>query len=190
MKNLAVLWSRNKYFRPLVIISSLLILFGSTFIPLHTITKNAPFVLSGTFPVIAGWLLGFRLGLLFWFLHSLLLMALARAVGSGLDEFISSGIPSYTVTLILTCGMGRISDLTKTLKHELIERKQIELELRQYKETLEKQVEERTESLTKLNEHLKQEILQKEKANNEKLNLQTSLKRAEKMEAVGILAEA
>ena len=66
-------------------------------------------------------------------------------MGSGLDQFISRVIPSYTVTLLLTCGTGRISDLTKTLPHELKERQQIELELRQHKETLEKQVEGRTE---------------------------------------------
>jgi len=38
------------------------------------------------------------------------------------------------------------------------------------------------------NDRLKQEIVEREKANNEKMNLEISLKRAEKMEAVGILA--
>ena len=78
--------------------------------------------------------------------------------------------------------------MTKTLHYELKERKRIELELHQYKETLEKQVKERTEDLMRSNEQLKREMLQNEKANKENLNLQTSLKRAEKMEAVGILA--
>lgn len=188
MKNPNIYWSRTKYFRPFVIISFLLILFGSTFIPLHTITNNGAFLLSIIFPVIAGWLLGLRLGLLFWFLHSLVLMFLAQAVGSGLEQFISSGIFSYIITLLLTCGVGRISDLTKKLTTELQERQRIELELRQFKETLEKQVEERTASLARINEDLQKEILQKEKANDENLNLQNSLKRAEKMEAIGQLA--
>jgi two-component system cell cycle sensor histidine kinase/response regulator CckA len=109
-------------------------------------------------------------------------------VGSGIDELISSGIPSYTVTLLITCGMGKISDLTKTLQYELKEHKRIELELHQYKETLEKHVKDRTEDLMRSNEQLKREMLQNEKANEENLNLQTSLKRAEKMEAVGQLA--
>ncbi len=188
MENLTLLWSKNNYFRPLIIISCLLLLFGSTFIPIHTVTKNGAFILSSAFPIIAGWLLGLRLGLLFWFLHAVFLMILARAVGNGLNEFISNGIPSYTVTLLITCGMGKIRDLTTTLQYELTERKRIELELYQHKETLEKQIQERTEDLMRSNEQLKQEMLQNEEANKEKLNLQTSLKRAEKMEAVGILA--
>ncbi len=188
MENLAVLWSRHRYFRPFVIISCLLILFGSTFLPLHAITKNGAFIFSSAFPILAGWLLGLRLGLLFWFLHSVLLMTLARAVGSGMNELISSGIPSYTVTLLITCGMGKISDLTKTLKYEIKEHKRIELELHQYKDTLEKHVKERTKDLMSSNEQLKREMLKNEKTNKENLNLQTSLKRAEKMEAVGQLA--
>ena len=188
MENLAVLWSSSKYFRPLIIIPCLLILFGSTFIPLHAITKNGAFIISSAFPIIAGWLLGLRLGLLFWFLHAVLLMALAQLVGRGMHDFISSGIPSYTVTLLITCGTGRIRDLTETLQHEIEEHKRIELELHQYKETLEKHVKERTEDLTRSNEQLKQEMLQNKKTNKENLNLQTSLKQAEKMETVGQLA--
>ncbi len=188
MENLTVFWSNGKYFRPLVIISCLLVLFGSTFIPLHDISNNGAFILSSIFPIIAGWLLGLRLGLLFWFLHSGLLMILARAVGSGMHDFISSGIPLYAVTLLVTCGTGRISDLTKILHFELKERKRTELELHQYKETLEKHVKQRTEDLMRSNDQLKREMLQNDKANKENLNLQTSLKRAEKMEAVGQLA--
>ena len=68
------------------------------------------------------------------------------------------------------------------------EHKRIELELNQYKDKLEKHVKERTEDLMRSNEQLKREMLQNVKANKENLNLQTSLKRAEKMEAVGQLA--
>lgn len=188
MEYLTDLWLRNIYFRPSVIISCLLILFGSTFLPLNALTYNGSFVISSAFPIIAGWLLGLRLGLLFWFLYAGLLMLLARAAGSGMHELLTSGIPSYIVTFLITSGTGRISDLTKSLRHELQERKKIGLELQQYKETLEIQVKERTEDLMRSNEQLNREILQNEKANKEKLNLQTSLKRAEKMEAVGILA--
>ena len=182
------LWRRNIYFRPFVIISCLLILFGSTFLPLNALTYNGSFVISSAFPIAAGWLLGLRLGLLFWFLYAWLLMLLARAAGSGMHELLTSGIPSYIVTFLITSGTGRISDLTKSLRHELQERKKIELELQKYKETLEIQVKERTEDLMRSNDQLNREIVQNEKANKEKLILQTSLKRAEKMEAVGILA--
>ena len=188
MANFLILWSRSTYFRPLIIISCLLLLFGSTFLPLHAISKNGAFIISSAFPIIAGWLLGLRLGLLFWFLYAVLLMTFARSLGSDIHDFISSGIPSYTVSLLITFGMGRISDLTKALQDEITKHKQIELELHQYKETLEKHVKERTEDLTKSNEQLKQEMLKNEKTNKENLNLQTSLKQAEKMETVGQLA--
>lgn len=179
---------KNRYIRPLFIISSLLILFGSTFRPLHAGAGDGAFILSSIFPIFAGWLLGLRLGLLFWFLHAVLLMILAQAVGSGLEDLMSKGILSYIVTLIITSIMGRIRDLTNNLQYELKERESIELELHKHKKSLEKIVKERTEDLTRMNEHLRLEMLQNEKINKEKLNLQTSLKRAEKMEAVGILA--
>jgi signal transduction histidine kinase/ActR/RegA family two-component response regulator len=188
MKYLIELWSRNTYFRPFVIISTLLIFFGSIFLPLNALTYNGSFVISSAFPIIAGWLLGLRLGLLFWGLYAVLLMFLAQAAGSGINDLLTSGIPSYIFTFFMTCGTGRISDLTKSLRHELQERKKVELELQRYKETLEIQVKERTEDLMRINDQLNRQIVQNEKANREKLNLQTSLKRAEKMEAVGILA--
>ncbi len=36
----AGLWFQDKYFRPVVLISSLLLLLGTTFIPLHSIIKD------------------------------------------------------------------------------------------------------------------------------------------------------
>lgn len=188
MKYLIELWSKNSYFRPFVIISCLLALFGSIFLPLNALTYNGSFVVSSAFPLIAGWLLGLRLGLFFWFLYAVLLMFLAQAAGSGMDDLLTSGIPSYIFTFLMTCGTGRISDLTRSLQYELLERERVELELQRYKETLEIQVKERTEDLMRINDQLNCQIVQNEKANKEKLNLQTSLKRAEKMEAVGILA--
>ncbi len=184
----AGLWFQDKYFRPVVIISSLLLLFGTTFIPLHSITKDGAFILSSLFPILAGWLLGLRLGLVFWFLHALVLMNLARTVGSSMDQLISSGIPQYAITFLITSGVGRIRDLTKSLRHELKERCRAEAKLIEIKDTLEKQVEKRTEELMLSNKKLEQEIRQNKKTAEEKLKLQLSLKRAEKMEAVGILA--
>lgn len=188
MENLAVLWSGNKYFRPLVIISCFLILFGSTFKPLHAIMKDGAFIISSSFPILAGWLLGLRLGQLYWLLHSVLLMILAQAVGSSIDELISNGIPLYLITLIITSAMGKISDLTKTLKYELKERKQIESELHQHKGTLEKRVKEQTEDLIRSNEQLKQEILHNEKANKEKLRAQKNANENKELALVGQIA--
>jgi len=188
MENRAVPWSRSSCIRPIAISSGLLTLFGSTFIPIHTITHNGAFIIASAFPIVAGWLLGLRLGLIFWFLHSVLLMVLAHAVGGSLQDLVSSGIPAFVVNLLVTCAMGRIRDLTRSLQLELKERHRVEQELQRYKETLEAQVVERSQDLRLTNELLKQEIIHNEKANQEKLNLQADLRRAEKMEAVGILA--
>jgi len=188
MGNNAALWSTNKYIRPFAIMLGFLVLFGFTFIPLHAITKDGVYILASAFPIIAGWLLGLRLGLLFWLLHSALLMILAQTVGSSFHEFLSTGIFSFTVTMVITCGVGRISDLTKNMHREIKERKSIEIELKRYKETLEEEVVKRSKELIRSNELLRQEILLNEKNTEEKLNLQASLKRAEKMEAIGILA--
>lgn len=188
MENRAAPGSRNLHFKPIAISLGLLTLFGSTFIPIHRISTNSAFIVASAFPIVAGWLLGLRLGLIFWFLHAMLLMVLAHAVGSRPGDLVSSGIPAFVVNLLVTCAMGRIKDLTRTLQLELKERHRVELELQQYKETLEAQVEERSQDLLRTNELLKQEIIHNERANEEKLNLQANLKRAEKMEAVGILA--
>jgi two-component system cell cycle sensor histidine kinase/response regulator CckA len=149
---------------------------------------NGAFVLSSIYPLVAGWLLGMRIGLLYWLFHSALLMILALMVGRGLDDFIYGGLPSYIFTLLLTAGIGRISDLTRNLRYELKERKRFESELQQYKQNLEKLVKKRTEELIKTNERLKQEIMEREKTNIEKQNLEINLQRAEKMEALGIIA--
>jgi two-component system, cell cycle sensor histidine kinase and response regulator CckA len=174
MEDHDVFWNKIKSFRPLIIIITLLIFFGASFLPLHSTMQNGAFVFASIFPLAAGWLLGLRLGLVYWLLHSILLSILARMVGSTLHNLMTSGIPSFAVTLILTAGIGRISDLTKTLQ--------------QYKQKLEKLVEVRTAELLKSNEQLKLEIIERERVNKDKLNLEASLKRAEKMEAVGILA--
>ena len=49
-------------------------------------------------------------------------------------------------------------------------------------------VTQRTVALMESNEQLKREIVEREKTNKEKIHLEVNLKRAEKMEAVGILA--
>ncbi len=178
----------SKIYSPFVIIPGFLILFGIVFLPLHKMLENGAFVLVSILPLTAGLLLGWRLGLLYWFLHSFMLSILAPMAGQTIDDFFSGGLPTYLVTLILTLGVGKIRDLTVALRHELNERERFENELRQYKDELEKLVDQRTRELVESNDRLKQEIVEREKANKEKMNLEISLKRAEKMEAVGILA--
>lgn len=172
---------------PLIILSFLAIV-GSVFIPVYTGLQNGAFVIASLFPLAAAWLMGLRNGLLYWFLHSILLFFLAPVAGSSLEDLKSSGIPMYAVTFLLTAGIGKIKDLYKRLLDELGKRKKIEKELNEYKQQLEKLVETRTAELVRVNEQLRQEIIQNEKASREKLNLEASLKRAEKLEALGILA--
>jgi two-component system, cell cycle sensor histidine kinase and response regulator CckA len=178
----------QRLFTPYFIIPGFLVFFGVSFFPLHKLIANGAFVLVSVFPLAAGLLLGLRLGLLYWFLHSVMLFIFAPLVGQTIDDLLSSGLATYFITLILTWGVGKIRDLTIALRHELNERERYENELRQYKDELEKLVEKRTRELVESNDRLKQEIVKREKANKEKMNLEISLKRAEKMEAVGILA--
>jgi len=67
---------------------------------------------------------------------------------------------------------------------ELIQSKE---KIEDYNRTLEQKVEERTRELLQSNEKLKIEMIEREKAEEEKKKLQESLSRAAKMEAVGIL---
>jgi two-component system, cell cycle sensor histidine kinase and response regulator CckA len=188
LTGLRTLFRRKPRLKPYAIILCFLILLGSGFLPLFALIKEGAFLVFGILPLIAGWLLGFRMGILYWALHSVLLAFLAKTAGKTVADFFSMGIISYAFTLVFAAGMGKMSDLTKRLRHELKERKRFEKELQQYKEKLEKRVEDRTKALLQSNEMLKQEMMEREKARIENQKLEASLKRAEKMEAVGILA--
>jgi signal transduction histidine kinase/ActR/RegA family two-component response regulator len=181
-----VKWRIQKRF-PLVIASFLAIV-GSGFIPLYGLIENGAFVISSIFPFAAGWLLGMRGGLVYWFFHCLALMVLAPMVGSTPEDLRSSGLPMYAITFLLTAGIGKTRDIYKRLQQELEIRKRMEKELNDYKQGLEHLVRKRTEQLERVNDRLKQEIIHKEKAYRENRRLETDLKRAEKMEALGLLA--
>jgi glucose-6-phosphate-specific signal transduction histidine kinase len=144
MGNHSILWLQNKKARPFVVIFGFLLLFGLVFVPLHSAIKDGVYIISSAFPIAVGWILGLRLGLIFWLLYSAILMIFAKSVGSSLHELISSGIPSFAITMVLTSAAGKISDLNRRLKTELKERKQIELELNRYKDSLEDLVQERS----------------------------------------------
>ncbi len=178
----------SKLTKPHVVIPGFLILFGLIFLPLQSTIGDGAFILSGVFPLVAGLLIGLRCGCLYWFLHSVMLCILAPMAGQTTDDLVSTGLTMYFVTLMLTLSVGRISDLTKALRGELNERKKFEKELQLYKDELEELVAQRTAALKESNEQLKREIVERERANKEKMHLEVSLKRAEKMEAVGILA--
>jgi signal transduction histidine kinase len=188
MIHLKTLSKKKPHLKPYSIILCFLILLGVGFLPLFAVIKEGAFLVFGILPLIAGWLLGFRLGILYWGLHCLLLSFLAKAAGQTVDDFFSKGVIAYISTFIVAAGLGKMSDLTKRLRYELKERKRVEKELQQYKEKLEKRVEDRTRALLKSNEMLKQEMIEREKAGIENQKLEASLKRAEKMEAMGILA--
>jgi signal transduction histidine kinase len=188
MIHLETLPGKKPHLKPYSIILCFLILLGVGFLPLFAVIKEGAFLVFGILPLIAGWLLGFRLGILYWGLHCLLLSFLAKAAGQTVDNFFPNGLIAYISTFIVAAGLGKMSDLTKRLRYELKERKRVEKELQQYKEKLEKRVEDRTRALLKSNEMLKQEMIEREKAGIENQKLEASLKRAEKMEAMGILA--
>ena len=71
---------------------------------------------------------------------------------------------------------------------DITERKRAEKELQMHRNHLEQIVRERTEELTKANEHLQAEIAMHERVEEEKKKVQAQLLQSQKMEAIGILA--
>lgn len=122
---------KKPYFKPYVIIPLFLILLLLGFLPLFRVIKDGTFLVFALLPLIAGGLLGFRLGILYWVLQCLVTPFLAKMAGKTVDDFFSMGIITYILTLALAAGMGKISDLNGRLRHELKERKRYQQELHQ-----------------------------------------------------------
>ena len=71
---------------------------------------------------------------------------------------------------------------------DITERKRLEEELRRHQGRLEALVRERTDSLVQANGQLKQEIEDRERAEEEKLTLERQVQHAQKLESLGVLA--
>jgi len=165
-----------------------LLLFTALFGPLHTRLGDGAFVLSNLMPLGFAMVFGLRWGFTYALVHSAWGLVLADLAGFKLDRLISNGIPAIIVTVLLSCALGRVRDLTQSLQRELGERRRYEEELHKHKAHLESQVAERTNDLLKSNDQLRQEIAERARTETEKQELSNSLKRAEKMEAIGLLA--
>jgi C4-dicarboxylate-specific signal transduction histidine kinase/ActR/RegA family two-component response regulator len=68
------------------------------------------------------------------------------------------------------------------------ERQEAEIALRNTYDSLERRVDERTADLMRTNEHLKREVIDRKKAESDKLRLESRLRQAQKMQAIGTLA--
>jgi signal transduction histidine kinase/ActR/RegA family two-component response regulator len=173
---------------PIVASLCLLLLFIATFTPLHSRLGEGAFVLGNLFPLGFALVFGLRWGVTYTLVHFLCAVLLAGHAGFSFERLISNGIPSMIVTLLLSGALGRIRDLTHSLQRELRERRRYEQELQQHKAHLELLVAERTNELLVSNEQLRQEIAEHAQTETAKRDLENSLKRAEKMEAIGLLA--
>ena len=166
----------------------LLLFFTAVFGPLHSRLGDGAFILSNLLPLGFALLFGMRWGLIYAIVHSVWGIVLAGLAGFRIERLISNGIPAIIVTVLLCVALGRIRDLTQSLQRELKERRRYEEELQQHKVHLESQVAERTRDLVKSNDQLRQEIAERARTETENRELANSLKRAEKMEAIGLLA--
>jgi signal transduction histidine kinase/ActR/RegA family two-component response regulator len=166
----------------------LLLFFTVVFGPLYARLGDGAFVLSNLLPLGFAFLFGMRWGFSYAIVHSAWGVLLAGIAGLKLDRLASNGIPAIIVTVLLCSAIGRIRDLTRSLQHELKERRRYEEELQRHRTHLESLVAERTNDLVKSNGRLRQEIAERARAEIEKRELANSLKRAEKMEAIGLLA--
>jgi two-component system, cell cycle sensor histidine kinase and response regulator CckA len=174
---------------PLVAVFCFLGLFSAVFFAFqHSLAGDGAFIICNLLPPVFAALFGLRWGIGYAIIHAGYGFALGGIAGMDFDRFISNGIPAMIVTIILSGAVGRVRDLTTSLQRELKERHRYEQELQQHKAQLESLVEERTSDLVRSNERLRQEIAEREKAEAEKQHLEASLKRAEKMEAIGVLA--
>jgi signal transduction histidine kinase/ActR/RegA family two-component response regulator len=165
-----------------------LAVFTLFFLALQSRLADGVFIISNLLPLVFGALFGMRWGLAYAVVHSAYGLGLAGISGFSFERLISNGIPAITVTVILSGAMGRIRDLTTSFQRELRERRRYEQELQEHKAHLESLIEERTADLSTSNDRLRQEMAERERAEAEKQRLETSLKRAEKMEAIGVLA--
>ena len=179
---------QNFRLNPFVAVLGFFGLFSALFFALESRIGDGVMIIGNLLPLIFALLYGMKWGLSYAFIHSVLGVGLAAMAGAGLGRLRSHGIPSIVVTVFFSGAIGRIKDLTTSLRHELKERERTELELQKHEALLESLVEERTADLVKSHDRLTQEMAERGKAEMQNRELAASLKRAEKMEAIGILA--
>ncbi len=174
--------------RPVAVALGLLLANTALFLSLYRWLGDGVFILSNLLPLFFAALFGMRAGLGYGTVHVVYSIALGGMSGASLERFVSHGIPASVITIALSGAIGRIRDLTVSLRAELDTRRQYERELQEHRVHLESLVEQRTHDLIVSNDQLRQEIAERERAETEKQHLAASLKRAEKMEAIGVLA--
>lgn len=166
----------------------LLLFFTAAFGPLHGRLGDGAFVISNLLPLGFALLFGMRSGATYAIVHAMWGVLLAGHAGFEVERLISNGIPAMAVTILLSTAVGHFRDLRHSLRRELRERRRYEEELQQHKAQLESLVAERTHDLVNINDQLRREIAERTRTEAEKRELEHSLKRAEKMEAIGLLA--
>jgi signal transduction histidine kinase len=82
----------------------------------------------------------------------------------------------------------QIAVANSILRQEIAVRRQTEAELERARGGLERRVVERTEQLTRSNQHLRHEIIERQQAEKIKQKLEEQLHQSQKMEAIGTLA--
>ncbi len=173
---------------PVAAASCFLGLFTAVFFALAPRLEDGVFIICNLLPPVFAAFFGLRRGIAYAIIHPLYGIGLAALSGMSSERLLSNGVPAMVVMIILSAAVGRVRDLSTSRQHELKERQRYAQELQQHKAQLESLVEERTADLVKSNERLRQEIAERERAEAEKHKLEASLKRAEKMEAIGLLA--
>jgi two-component system cell cycle sensor histidine kinase/response regulator CckA len=174
--------------RPVAVALGFLLANTALFLSLYRWLGDGVFILSNLLPLLFAALFGMRAGLIYATVHVVYSIALGGMSGASFERFASHGIPASLITIALSGAIGRIRDLTVSLRAELDTRRQYERELQEHRAHLESLVEQRTHDLIVSNDQLRQEIAERERAETEKQHLAASLKRAEKMEAIGVLA--
>jgi signal transduction histidine kinase/ActR/RegA family two-component response regulator len=174
--------------RPAPAIPVFLLIFAAAIYLLHGRMGDGALALCNLLPLLFALIYGMRWGVFYAVIHSVFSVFLSDQAGFMESRLRSNGFPSMLVAIVLSAGIGRIRDLTLRLQHELAERKRYEQELKEQQARLESLVAERTADLVASNNRLVQEMAEHQMAEAQKRTLEASLKRAEKMEAMGLLA--
>lgn len=106
------------------------------------------------------------------------------------DEMGQLGHSLELTRVSLRSAFRELEESNGQLQLEIGERMAVEKQLYEHREVLEKKIQERTQELQRANDNLKKEIGERQKAEEDRRQISLKLHRAEKMEALGMLASS
>lgn len=141
-----------------IVVVNIFILFSIYFSLVMPVAKNDIIASAIMIPIIVcSWIWGGMFGVMIAFLTPFVVtLNLFITDPSSVDPFRIGPIVGTILNTFIAIVVGSFSSLNKKLRHEIIERKRIEGELKNYQNHLEEMVQKRTQELNTINERLRQ----------------------------------